>query len=171
MQCVALCLALVAVALGAQPFPTQSPTSPRQEAQQDPGGKSPFSGTWAANVAKSQRHPNHLFQSATLRFAVASDTVTLTHGGVNASGEEESGAMTLQADGEEHPVSEQVPGVVVVTRWVGSRLLETVAKKDGTVVGQQSYEVSADGKTLTAKVWGTDAGGAHFEHVIAFDRK
>ena len=171
MQCVALCLALVAVAPGAQPFPTQSPASPRQEATQDPRGESPLTGTWAANVAKSRRHPNHLFQSARLRFAVAGDTVTLTHGGVNASGEEESGVMTLHADGKEHSASEQTPGVVVVTRWVGPRLLETVAKKDGTMVGQQSYEVSADGKTLTAKVWGTDAGGALFEHVIVFDRK
>ena len=83
--------------------------------------------------------------------------MTLMHGGVNAAGQEESGTVTLQADGKEHPV-EQSRGVVAVTKWGGPRLLETVAGNDGTTVGEQSYELSADGRTLTAKVWGTDAG-------------
>jgi hypothetical protein len=133
--------------------------------------ESPLAGSWVANIGKSQRHPNHLFQSATLRFVVAGDTVTLTHGGVNAGGQEESGTIVLQADGKEHAASEQTPGVVVVTRWANSRLLEVVAKSAGTTVGQQSFEVSVDGKTLTTNVWGTDASGRRFEQVIVFDRK
>lgn len=167
MHWLGLCLAFVAVPTEAKAFPAQAQSQGDQQAQKE----TPLSGTWAANLAKSKRHPNHLFHSATLRFAVAGDIVTLTHGGVNASGQEESGTVTLQADGQEHPASAQTPGVVILTRWVGSRVLETVAKKDGTKVGEQSYEVSADGRTLTAKVWGTDAGGARFEHVIVFDRQ
>jgi hypothetical protein len=142
--------------------------------QEGPQGglmESPFSGTWVANIAKSRRHPNHLFQSATLRFVVAGDTVTLTHAGVNAGGQEESGTTVVQADGKEHPASEKTPGVVVVTRWVGPRLLEILAKNAGVTVGQQSFEVSADGKTLTTDVWGTDASGQRFEQMIIFDRQ
>jgi hypothetical protein len=30
--------------------------------------KNLLAGTWHANISKSQRHPNHLFKSATLRF-------------------------------------------------------------------------------------------------------
>jgi hypothetical protein len=30
---------------------------------------------------------------------------------------------------------------------------------------------AADGKVLTATVWGTDASGSRFEQVIVFDRK
>lgn len=33
------------------------------------------------------------------------------------------------------------------------------------------YQVSADGKTLTATVSGTDVSGTDFEQVIVFDRK
>ena len=131
---------------------------------------SPLSGEWVANIAKSKRHPNHLFQSATLRFVVAGNTVTVTHGGVNAGGEQESGTAVLEADGKEHPVAEQ-PGVVVVTKWVGPRRLQTVAKSAAATVGEQSYEVSADDKSLTATVSGTDASGRRFEQVIVFDRK
>ena len=131
----------------------------------------PFTGTWIANLSRSQRHPNHLFESATLTIAVSGDTVTLTHAGVNMSGQPESGTTILRADGKEHPASEQAPEIVVVTRWVGSHILDMVAKKDGEVIGQGTYEVSSDGSTLTAKVWGTDANGAPFEQVIVSDRE
>lgn len=132
--------------------------------------KSPFSGTWVANIAKSKRHPNHQFQSATMEFAVVANTVTLKHGGVNAGGQQESGTVVLEADGKEHPVPE-VPGVNVVTRRVGPRVLHTIGKSAGAQVGEQTYEVSTDGKTLTAKVSGVDASGTHFDQVIVFVRK
>jgi hypothetical protein len=131
---------------------------------------SPFSGTWVANLEKSKRHPNHQFKSATMQFVVAGNTVTLTHGGVNAAGQQESGTVVLHADGKEHPVPE-APGVTVVTRWVGPRVLHTIGKSAGVQVGEQSYEVSTDGKTLTAKVSGIDASAARFDQVIVFDRK
>jgi hypothetical protein len=167
MHWLPLCVALVALLPGADPLHAQAQS---EEGRRQALTQSPFSGTWVANVAKSKRHPNHLFRSASLRFAVTGEAVTLTHGGVNASGKEESGTVTLQVDGKEHPASPQAPGVIIVTRWVGSRILETVATKDGQTVGKQSYEVSADGDTLTASVWGTDASGARFDHVIVFDR-
>ncbi len=130
-----------------------------------------FTGTWIANLSKSQRHPNHLFESATLTIAVSGDTVTLTHAGVNMSGQPESGTTILRADGKEHPASEQSPEIVVVTRWLGSHILEMVAKQNGQVIGQGTYKVSSDGSTLTATVWGTDANGAPFEQVIVSDRQ
>ncbi|MBA3769975.1 MAG: hypothetical protein H0X08_05685 [Blastocatellia bacterium] len=130
-----------------------------------------FTGTWRANLAKSQRHSNHMFHSATLRFDVSGDTVTLTHNGINRDGKPESGTTTLHPDGKEHAISPQAPGVVIVTKWVGAHTLETTAMRDGQVVGQGSYEVSGDGKTLTAKVRGVDESGAPFEQVIVFDRE
>lgn len=132
--------------------------------------QSPFVGKWTANVSESKRDPNHLFESATLEFAVDGDTVTLTHGGINASGHQESGVTTLRADGTEQ-VLPQAPGVVVITRWMGPRVLDTVARKGDATAGHGVYEVSADGKTLTATVSGTDASGTDFEQVIVFDRE
>ena len=129
-----------------------------------------FTGTWIANIEKSRRHPNHQFQSATLTFEVSEEAVTLTHAGVNMAGKHESGTTKLHPDGQEHPISAQAPGVVVVTKWVGADVLETEGKKDGQVVGRGTYAVSEDGKTLTATVAGTDAAGAEFQQVIVFDR-
>ena len=130
----------------------------------------PFTGHWIANLAKSRRHQNHQFQSATMRFEVSGNEISLTHGGVNMSGKAESGTLTLLADGEAHPVPAQA-GVVVVTRWIGTHELETIGKRGDQTLGRGTYEVSADGRTLTAKVFGTDAQGAAFEQEIVFDRE
>lgn len=132
--------------------------------------KSPLAGTWKANLSKSERHPNHQFESLTLRLEVSADAVLVTYTGVNMSGQQESGTRTLHPDGKEYPIAE-APGVVEITKWVGANTLESVAKKDGKVVGASTYEVSGDGKTLTAKVKGVDASGREFEQVIVFDRQ
>lgn len=133
-------------------------------------GKNPFAGKWKANLSKSQRDPNHLFKSLTLRFEISDDVVSVTYAGVNMSGSEESGTTKLHPDGKEHPIAE-APGIVEVSRWVGPRLLESVGKKDGKAVGLSTYEVSSDGNTLTAKIKGIDASGSTFEQVIVFDRE
>jgi len=164
--CVALAAALV---LGGV-FVGDSVALPAADEPQRSGQASPLAGDWVANIAKSKRHPNHLFQSATLHFVVDGNTVTLTHAGVNAGGQQESGTVVLEADGKEHQVPGQ-PGVVVITRWVGLRLLQTVGKSAGATVGEASYGVSPDGTTLSATVSGTDASGGRFEQVIVFDRK
>ena len=156
------CLAFLVLLIG---YLTVPPLASPQGSQ-----NSPFSGTWVANIAKSKRHPNHQFQSATMEFVVVGNTVTLTHGGVNAGGHQESGTVVLQADGKEHPIPE-APGVTVVTRWIGPRVLHTIGKTAGEQVGEQTYEVSADGTTLTATVSGVDASGTRFDQIIVFDRK
>jgi hypothetical protein len=119
-----------------------------------------FVGTWIANIEKSRRHANHQFQGASLSFDVTGDVVTLIHGGVNAAGKQESGTTVLRADGDDHEVSPLAPGVMVSARWRDANVLETVAKKDGKVVGDGTYEVSGDGRTLTATVAGIDGAGA-----------
>jgi len=131
----------------------------------------PFVGRWIANIEKSRRHANHQFQSATLTFELVGNSVSLTHAGVNMSGKHESGTTVFHPDGEEHEVSPRAPGVVAVTTWIGTHVLESVAKKDGRSLGKGTYAVSEDGRTLTATVAGTDAAGAPFEQVIVFDRE
>ncbi len=129
-----------------------------------------FLGTWTANLSKSRRHANHQFESATLGFEMSGDAVQVTHSGVNAKGDHESGTTTFHPDGKEYPVAE-APGVVAVAEWVGTRILETTAKKDGKIVGHGTYEISDDGQTLTVTVAGVDASGKDFEQIIVWDRE
>ena len=71
--------------------------------------KNPLAGTWKANLSKSQRDPNHLFKSLTLRFEISDDVVSITYTGVNMSGVEESGTFKIHPDGKEHPIPD-APG-------------------------------------------------------------
>jgi endonuclease YncB( thermonuclease family) len=138
-----------------------------------PASDNPFLGTWIANLDASKRHPANQFIAATLALAVDGDTVTITHTGRDAAGRDEQSTNTIQVDGREHPTAPG-SGYVLIARWRGSRALETVARKDGQVVGGGSYEVSASGKTLTVSTRrpGANADGwsTEFEQVIVFDR-
>jgi hypothetical protein len=107
---------------------------------------SPFTGRWVADITRSTRHPANQFQRAVMDFSVADDTVRITHGYIDESGRREHGAITVQADGRER-VGDN--GYGLTATWRGANLFETVATKDGEVVGRGSYEVSADGGTLT----------------------
>jgi hypothetical protein len=129
-----------------------------------------FEGIWNANLSKSQRHENHQFKSARLKFEISDDLVLLTFTGINMAGKEESGTRRIHTDGKEHPVTES-PGVVEISKWATSHVLEITAKKDGSVIGESKYEVSKDGKLLTATVKGIDAKGRSFEQIIVFDRE
>ena len=129
----------------------------------------PLAGTWTANVAKSRRHPNHLFHSMTMRFEVTGTAVSLHYEGINAVGAAEANTHVMDADGVERAFP-AAPGVVAVCR-LDARALETIGKKDDAVVGRGRYEVSADGGTMTATVAGVDGSGKPFEQVIVFDRE
>jgi hypothetical protein len=130
----------------------------------------PFVGTWKANLKKSQRAPNHQFKSLIMRFKMSGDTVIINYAGVNMAGKEESDTREMHPDGKEYPVA-QAPGAVQMAKWSGSHILEATAKKDEKVIGQSTYKVSRDGRTLTATIKGIDAKGASFEQVIVLDRQ
>jgi len=108
----------------------------------------PFAGSWTANLSKSDRHPSNQFHSAGLEFAVEGDAVTIIDIVVDESGRQNTTTNTILVYGDAHPF-EKRSGCVLVAKWRSSHILETVAKKDGEVVGWGTYEVSDDGQTLT----------------------
>jgi hypothetical protein len=128
-----------------------------------------FHGSWKANLEKSQRDPNHQFSSLTAKFEFIDEAVVLTYSGINMGGRQEGSVRNLYPDGKERPVT-AAPGFSETTRWRSKWVLESNATKDGRTVGQSTYEISRDKKTLTAKVKGVDARGRPFEQVIVFER-
>src|SRR5258708_24969477 len=103
----------------------------------------PLLGNWIANIAKSQRHANHTFASASMRFEISGREVRIAYEGINASGKHEASAQTLHADGEPHEHT-QATGIVVVST-LGPRTLETSAGKDDALLGHGLYSASDDG--------------------------
>jgi hypothetical protein len=117
-------------------------------AEESAGVRSPFAGRWSANLARSRRHPDNEFRSATILFEVNGDDVRLTDVVVDGSGRDERHVNAIRVDGVEH-VSDSANGYSLLAKWRGPRILEAVAKKDGQLVGVTRYEVSADDQTLT----------------------
>ena len=128
----------------------------------------PLTGTWTANLAKSQSHVNHQFQRVTMQFEVDGLAVSLRFEGVNHAGQAEEGVRRFEADGVAHPDA-AAPGVQSTTTLT-DRCLEVTATKDNALAGRAAYEVSEDGTTLTATTAGIDANGRAFDQVVVFDR-
>lgn len=106
----------------------------------------PLAGRWIANVAQSTRHPANQFQRATVVFAIDGARVDIADEFVDESGDVLRNRNTVVADGTAH---EMPNGYVLTASWRGEHALETVATKDGEVVGRGTYQVSADGRRLT----------------------
>jgi hypothetical protein len=123
-----------------------------------------FAGVWTADLSKSKQDPKYQFQSVTLHIVVSRDSVTMTSRLTDAGGKEQRATETLRTDGSEHPGSLS-PNVTHVSRWVGPKVLATTAYKDGKLIGLITYELSADGKTMTVR----SSGMA--EQVLLFERK
>lgn len=120
---------------------------------------SPLAGTWVANMTKSMRHPDNAFVRATLQLDVDGNTITISDVVVDAAGDEVRTTNTIHADGREHAAEY---GYALCSEWRGPRALEWEATKNGQPEGRGSYEVSADGKTLTLTA---------SDHVFVFDRR
>ena len=140
--------------------------------QQPAATRNPFAGVWIADIARSKRHPANQFQRATLQFAIDGTAVTITDTVVNASGQEDRGVNTIHVDSTERASAHG--GYSLLARWVGSHAIETIAKKDGAIVGHGLYEVSADGRTLTVSTRNASANAdgwqSEFDQKIVLDR-
>ncbi len=81
-----------------------------------------------------------------MEFSVADDMLTIRPGSVHESGERQHGESRIQVDGKERTGDN---GYGLKASWRTPRVLETVATKDGKVVGHGTYEISEDGHTMT----------------------
>ncbi len=119
----------------------------------------PLAGGWIANVTLSKRHAANPFRSARIHFTVNGDSVDIVDEFVDEHGKSVRGRNHVDADGVERDGGS---GYSLTAAWIASGL-QTVAKKDGAVIGKSTYAVSPDGRQLTI----TDDSG---ESTIVLDR-
>jgi hypothetical protein len=107
----------------------------------------PLAGTWRLDVAKSSRHPDNAVRSATVRFDIAGDLVTIEDVTVSESGEESRTVNQLHADSTERAGAH---GYAMCVRWRNARTLEWEARQHGGAIGSGTYELSPDGSHMIA---------------------
>ena len=126
--------------------------------------KSPFVGSWSADLSQSRLDPKMPIKGADVTINVTGNVITLANSVVMPSGETIDERETLRADGTETAAT-MTAGAMHVANWVGSHVLALITRKGNQNIALITYEVSTDGQTLTVRTSGL------IEQVVVFKRR
>ena len=132
----------------------------------------PFVGTWTLNPARSDYDANHKPAEGTMTWELDQDGgYVLLAEGVNEKGERcTEKPQRLRPDGQAYPV-EGLPGLTSVTTHPNPNVIRAEAKReDGSLAGEGTYVVAADGRTMIASTRGFDSQLREFTMKTVWDR-
>jgi len=130
----------------------------------------PQMGTWKLNEAKSKFAPG-VPKNKTVVYEAVGDNVKITVDGTDKDGNATHNEWTGKFDGKDYPVTGAPAQDTRSYKKVNDRTLEMTAKKDGKVTVSGRIVLSADGKTRTVTVGGTDAEGKKFQSKVVYDKQ
>ncbi len=127
-------------------------------------------GTWKLNDAKSKLSPG-AGKNTTVVYAAAGDSVKVTVDGVDADGKPTHNEWTGKFDGNDYPVTGDPTSDMRAYKRVNDHTLALTVKKSGKVTVTGQVVVSADGKSRTVTVNGTDAKGKKTTSTSVYDKQ
>jgi len=131
----------------------------------------PRIGTWKLNVAKSKYSPGPSPQSQTLKIEPSAQGEKVTSDVVNADGTRTTTEYTANFDGKDYPLTGSQIADMVSLKRIDARTTERTDKKGDKVMTSITRVVSADGKSMTATVKGTNAQGQSTSNVAVFEKQ
>ncbi len=127
-------------------------------------------GTWKLNEAKSKLDPagpkNH-----TVVYEAAGDNVKVTVDGTDPDGKPKHEEWTGKFDGKDYPVTGDPNSDARSYKKIGARTLELTVKKVGKITATGRLVVSANGKTRTVAISGTNLQGKKFKSTSLYDKQ
>lgn len=127
-------------------------------------------GTWKLNEAKSKLSPGAP-KNNTVVYAAAGDSIKVTVDGTDGDGKPAHSEWTGKFDGKDYPVTGDPTADMRSYKQIDDRTLELTNKKNGKVTVTGKVAVSADGKTRTVTLSGTNAKGEKIEGVGVYDKQ
>jgi hypothetical protein len=127
-------------------------------------------GTWRLNEAKSNLAPG-VPKNNTVVYEAAGDNVKITVDGTDRDGKPTHNEWTGKFDGKDYPVTGDPTSDARSYNRVDDSTLELTFKKDGKVTASGRIVVSADGKTRTVTLSGTDPQGKEFKSTAVYDKQ
>jgi hypothetical protein len=127
-------------------------------------------GTWKLNEAKSTFAPGSS-KNNTVVYEAAGDNVNVTVDGTDGNGKPTHNEWTGKFDGKDYPVTGDPSSDTRSYKKVDANTLELTVKKDGKATITGRIVVSADGKTRTVTISGTDAKGKKFKNTAVYDKQ
>ena len=132
----------------------------------------PLVGTWKLDTAKSKFSPGPAPKTITVIFEAAGDGVKVTADSVGADDKATHTTYTGNYDGKDYPITGTDTGADTVSlKRIDASTTQRIDKKGGKVVMTFTRKVSADGKTLTVTVKGTNAKGQPVDNVVVFAKQ
>ena len=131
---------------------------------------SPHMGTWKLNEAKS-KIPAGMGKNTTVTYAEQKDKIKVTVDGVDKEGKPTHSVWVGKFDGKAYPVEGNLPYNSVAYKVVNDRTNDITTTKDGKTVWSGKITVSADGKSRTVTINGTDADGKKFKGKAVYDKE
>jgi hypothetical protein len=131
---------------------------------------SPQMGTWKLNEAKSKLVAGTP-KNSTVIYEAAGDSVKIIVEGTDAAGKPARNEWTGKFDGKSYPVTGDPASDARVYTTVDDNTLDLTVSKAGKVTVTGHIVVSADGKTRTVTLTGTDAQGKPVTSVAVYDKQ
>jgi hypothetical protein len=130
----------------------------------------PNLGTWKLNEAKSKLSPG-LPKNLTVKYEAVGDNIKGTIDGVDAQGKPTHNEWTGKFDGKDYAVTGDPSSDMRAIKQIDDHNLELTVKKGGKVTMTGKAVISADGKSRTVTVSGTDAAGKKVESTAVYDKQ
>jgi hypothetical protein len=127
-------------------------------------------GTWKLNEAKSKITPG-TSKNTTVVYEAAGDSVKITVDGVDADGKPTHSEWTGKFDGNDYPVTGDPTSDTRAYKQINDHTLEMTVKIDDKVTVTGKIVISADGKSRTITVKGTDAQGKKIDTTAVYDKQ
>jgi hypothetical protein len=129
----------------------------------------PHIGTWKLNEAKSKL-VSGMGKNMTVIYAEQKDKIKVTVDGVDKDGKPTHSVWMGKFDGKAYPAKGNLSWNSAAYKVVNDRTNEITTMKDGKIVWTGTITVSADGKSRTVTVNGTDANGKKFKGKAVYDK-
>lgn len=129
----------------------------------------PHMGTWKLNEAKSKLSPG-MGKNTVVAYTEQKDKIKVAVEGVDKDGKPTHSVWVGKFDGKAYPAKGNLPYNSVAYKMVNDRTNDITAMKDGKIVWSGRITVSADGKSRTVTINGTDANGKKFNGKAVYDK-
>jgi len=132
--------------------------------------QNPNMGTWKLDEAKS-KIPAGFMKNTTVVYEASGDSVKVTTDGTGRDGQPLHTEWTGKFDGKDYPLTGDPTADARSYTKVDDHTMTPANKKDGKPTTSGRIVVSADGKTRTLHVTGTDANGKKVTSNAVYDKQ
>ena len=131
---------------------------------------SPNLGTWKLNETKS-KVPAMAPKNNTVVYEAVGDKVKVTVDGTDGQGKPTHNEWTGKFDGKDYPLTGDPSADTRSYKTIDDRTTLLTNKQGGKVTATGRIVISADGKSRTVTVNGTDPNGKKVEYTAAYDKQ